>query len=390
MRNVSEKRDSCYRNAFPQKIRAFSDELGWDPLPPLVVPNASTTLLLLESNSMNYNQPVEDPWFSAHIVPPPSARVSTKSTYQADSPVSAMACINQYQVCNPATSPINCTILGGYNEVSRQRYKMNFNDHQEVIIMFDLGAIGTSTTYWVTNGLGMAPLLAQEMATGLTSAGLPNNQWQLEFQTWFKTTLASIQVSILAFPVQPKDLGPGLGFWPASITDRATRDFCSNMRIQNTGGYQSFSTLGLIIILALGIPIILLSLILEPCVARFRRGKRIGPREVARIADSVLQLQRQVLTSAAPEVDWKARTRTVPITIDPTARFPLPRRVVRAESKNGGETVELNADYEYRREEGKPPNFLAQRVEPPPLYLLPVSPIADSRPSSPSTLRNSQ
>lgn len=368
---------------------------------------------------MRYDRTVDDPWFSAHIEPPSSVPASSKLIYQADSYVSAMACIDQYQLCNPTTSPLNCTMLGRYEDVNRQWYDMNVNNHQLVTVSVAMDAIRISTTYWVTNGLGMAPLLAQELVNGLRSAELPDNQWQLEFQTWFKTTLAHIQAYILAIPVQPTDVGRSIKFWGFNTPDPAVRDFCSNIRIQNTGGYQSFSTLGLIIILAIGIPIIVLSLTVEPCVANLRRRRRIPPqhlhntkvqhhetnrdkhdhREVARIADSLLQLQRQVLTSAAPELDWKARMRSVPVTIDPAARFPLPRRVVQAQSKKEEqETGEVKYDYVYRREdqvameEGMPLNtFLPQSVKPPPLDLnrsLPVSPIAESGPSSPSTLRS--
>lgn len=381
---------------------------------------------------MKYDQPVEDPWFSAHIESPsPFRGSSTNLIYQADSPVSAMACIHQYQMCNPATTPLSCTVLGRDEEVSREWEDINLSYHQRLTTYLVLDALRTSTLYWITNGLGMAPLLAQELVNGLRSAGLPGNQWQLEFQTWFKTTLANIQALILAFPVQPKDPDRGLRFSSEDEGLGFRSQLCSSMRIQNTGGYQSFSTLGLTIILAIGIPIILLSLVVEPAVAYLQRRGRIEPqhrhhyhskahyvlnndknnhREVARIADSLLQLQRQVLASANPGVDWKGKMRTVPVPIgvDSAARFPLPRRVVKAETglREGAESGEMKYKYDYvysredqvavEGEEGVPMDDLQRRrVDDPPPYHLdeltsrsrPVSEILEGGISRPSTMR---
>lgn len=100
--------------------------------------------------------------------------------------------------------------------------------------------------------------------------------------------------------------------------------------------------------------------------------------------------------------------RTVPVTRDPAARFPLPSRVVRTEEKSKSEGIETGEmkyyyDYVYRREdqmaleEGEPPapkDLPPQRVKPPlPLTLdlnrsLPMVPVSHSGVSSPSTLRS--
>lgn len=344
---------------------------------------------------MSYRLPVKDPWFSANLTPPPSAVASVPGSgslgYLPDSYVSAMACIDQYQVCNPATSPFTCTVLGRFTEVIRGFSQINLNEYQIATTFVATHDIPTSTTYWVTLNLGTAPLLAQELVYGAESSGLPENQWQLEFQSWFKTGLAHLQASVLAYPVQLRDLDPGTEFQPAGSASQAEHDVCSNIRIKNTGGYQSFSTLGLVIILAVGIPIITLSLTIEPCVAALRMRRRLqyqrlhnkeGPdarpnndaslnqnvtyrgrdddREVARIADCILQLQRKVLASAAPEARWEAKMQIVPVTADSAVRFSFPRRV-QAESENAGlEDGDLEDDYEYRREM----RIALQEVEP--------------------------
>lgn len=330
---------------------------------------------------------MKDPWFSANLISPfvPSEPSSPSGTsYEADSYVSAMACIDQYQICNPATSPITCTILGRFLEVINGVAQLNLNQHQIAAAFVASTPIPTSTTFWVTSNLGIAPLLAQELVNIVTSGGLPENQWQLEFQSWFKTALAYMQASVLAFPAQPTDLGQL--FEPVDSASEIDHDVCNKVRIKNNGAYQSFSTLGLIIIFVIGIPIIVCSLTAEGFVAaaRMRRrkiqyrrlhdnetpdafnkddnvdgdvsyGGRCEDREIARVADGLLQMQRKLLTSAAPEAVWEARMQKVPITTDPAARFPVPRRV-KAENNNkntgGAEDGDVEDDYEYRREEG--------------------------------------
>lgn len=297
-----------------------------------------------------------------------------------------MACIDQYQLCNSATSPFICTILGRFGEVfgGRAILQINLSKYQVATALVAANALPNTWTHWIVSNLGVAPLLAQELVQGTSSSAVPENQWQLEVQNWFRTGLAHLQASVLAHPVQPKDLGPGVTFEPVNATDSAAREVCSNLRIKNTGAYQSFSTLGLIIILAIGIPIIVLSWTVEDCVAASRKRRRLryrrlpnhetadtrsdhndndddrdvdnnnddehinnvnnveeesniilkphpqlpnDNREIARVADCILQLQRKALAAASPQTEWEWKMQMVPVTVDPFARFSVPKRV---------------------------------------------------------------
>ena len=50
-------------------------------------------------------------------------------------------------------------------------------------------------------------------------------------------------------------------------------------------------------------------------------------REIARIADRMLQLQRMAIVAAQPQTKWEGRMDQVPHTADPEARFPMPVRL---------------------------------------------------------------
>jgi hypothetical protein len=103
---------------------------------------------------------------------------------------------------------------------------------------------------------------------------------------------------------------------------------CSNQRIRNTGAYQSFSFLGLMIVICVGLTIIVLSWTVEPCVSfiRSRRPHRKHDyREVARVADRKLQLQRLALTGAGYSQGWEHVFDLVPVTTR-GCEFPPPTR----------------------------------------------------------------
>jgi hypothetical protein len=92
--------------------------LQWQPISPLHRTDGETTLAILAANALNYQGPVDDPFFSAH-----TQRNGTPiaNLYYADAPVSFLACLDQYQVCN-SSSPENnaCTALSSTDGVSQQ------------------------------------------------------------------------------------------------------------------------------------------------------------------------------------------------------------------------------------------------------------------------------
>jgi hypothetical protein len=85
----------------------------WAPIPDLNRTDADVTIFLLAFNDILFNEPNDDPVFSAH-----AAKLSPLGflAYGPDKNISAMACAEQHQYCNPAVasgkSP-RCTNLTG-------------------------------------------------------------------------------------------------------------------------------------------------------------------------------------------------------------------------------------------------------------------------------------
>jgi len=91
---------------------------------------------------------------------------------------------------------------------------------------------------------------------------------------------------------------------------------CGNQRIQSSGQVQSFSVLGLFIVVFITFVIGVISMILETLVGLVRNGK-ISKRDTALQADDSLHLLRMVLQNEAEDHDmnqgWENSTFDVPV-----------------------------------------------------------------------------
>ena len=305
------------------------------------IPNADISLFFLASNSIAYLAPVKDPWFSAQTPFQISTSIfpnSPATAYESDNYVSVMGCIDQSQICNPLTAPYSCTILGSLNDMAVDRLHIGLNPYQMATSNRVIWGLMSSLTFGTVNHLTTGTLLANDFVVfGSFSYGLPPNQWQIEVQGWFETSLAKLQAFIVNWAANIADLGPyGNVSSPdpnLNPTGKAAYELCSNQRIRNTGSYQSFSALGLLIVICIGTLIIVLSLTAESCVASARRRKRQHGkggadddyREIARVADRKLQLLRLALMSTGVQATWSRTMDQIPITHEPS-RFPLPTR----------------------------------------------------------------
>jgi len=97
---------------------------------------------------------------------------------------------------------------------------------------------------------------------------------------------------------------------------RAAFDLCAQQRIRNTGGFQTFSFLGVMIVVCVGAYIIIMSWVLEFAVSWARKKRRTENdcREIARIADQKFQLQRKALSGSSSMDPWTKLMDAVPVT----------------------------------------------------------------------------
>lgn len=304
----------------------------WFPVSAVKVKNADVSVAFLAQNSIQYTLPVSDPWFSAHQFFNYSLPNNPIILYGPDQFLNAMACIDQYQMCNPTTSPYACTIVGSELDMREGFLEIGLNDYQMATALRVSYVLRLTTNYLTLNSLGDTALLARDRLTGTINQGLPDNQWQIEVQGWFETSLAKLQSYIVEWVANLADLGPsGSVIAPnpsGNAIDLASLNLCINQRIRNTGAYQSFSFLGLMIVICVGTTIMVLSWTVESCLA-FIRGRRSvnkhDYREISRIADRKLQLQRLALSGAGYSQGWEHVFDLVPVTTR-GCKFPPPTR----------------------------------------------------------------
>ncbi|KAF2267718.1 hypothetical protein CC78DRAFT_576718 [Lojkania enalia] len=268
------------------------DAVDWQPIPELYVSKSDMSIFLLSSNKIMYIEEVNDPWFSAnqtsglYLSTSPGDR---KPLYRADDPARAVVCLEKYQFCNPNLPENNsCTPLTGI----RQAFSLGPGLYQDEGIQrrveWSLAAIQYMATGFVEVSSYVKALLARNKLVVGVQGALPNNQWEMELENWFRLTLADLQRSIVDEAAMVKT-----PFTDEFMTPPPSEDawkVCRSQKIRSDS-YTSFNILGLTIILVLGGLIIILSVTLPPAIEWFqRRSNRYS--SVEWINNHTLHLQR--------------------------------------------------------------------------------------------------
>jgi hypothetical protein len=116
---------------------------------------------------------------------------------------------------------------------------------------------------------------AQEQTYDDVQYSIPPNQWQIEVSLWFSTCLAKEQQWAVEWATAPTYINFAAqknisGSWkPSPLTDAAAKQQCQQQMVQSSGGYQSFSVLGIALILALGGLIIVMGLTVDMVAGKF-------------------------------------------------------------------------------------------------------------------------
>ncbi|RAR06174.1 cytochrome p450 protein [Stemphylium lycopersici] len=277
----------------------------WEPISALNVPNGDVSVFYLEMNDVMYATPVADPWFAANNGPfNASTPEGIMQLYYGDQPIQALACVQQYQFCNP---PLNnhtsCTPLMGIFDAARTASSTIFTS-SEIKDMFEWSALailymahGFHEIALIMRG---SSLLAGDTLSGLGQQGLPSNQWEIELEHWFKITLADLQQSILDQATGP--IISEADAFHSPPTSVGARNVCSNQKIRSDS-YTSFNVLGLIIIFSIGSLIMLVSACLPSTTARIQRNRKPFS-SLEWISNDTLQLQR-LAHEAVGAGDWE-------------------------------------------------------------------------------------
>ncbi len=284
----------------------------WDPIGDLNRTDADVTIFFLSFNDIQFVAKNDDPVFSAHI---PSFSSLGVPVWLPDQNISALACAEQHQYCNPNIvegDPDRCTeltaseLLWGENNVEDfqllqdtgltrlHNTSIHLNSFQEIIAGYS-SAVMSAGMYFAVFSRGPSALKGKQLSKSQKSlkfkaltelnpfstasetvyqflqSPLPDNQWIVELSSWFQVGLATIQQSALEYATGPRDLGQSGVLVRPVADDHLGQRLCKAQSIRNSGQVQSFSILGMTLIFALGGLIILISFTMESAVDAIQR-----------------------------------------------------------------------------------------------------------------------
>ena len=296
----------------------------WDPIAAFNRSDADITIFTFAANRVLYAYPNSDPIFSANYAVDLNYTSFGKErfAYLADKVLTAIGCIDQYQICNPSIpgpngEPMRCTPLVGWYSIPSETDKIGLNLYQLATAETVSFAFGESSMFNSVSGRGPSALQAESTMITTYSAyqqegQLPNNQWQIEVSSWFNVSLAALQRYVVQKAYGPTDVLDEGGYIvkPSIEPEEA---ICQSQMIRNVAGYQNFSTLGVVIILVFGSSLVLLGLTIDTVAGLVQ--KHFLKRDYQRlswVSDGYLQLQRLAYEGAGYD-EWDGCADEVPV-----------------------------------------------------------------------------
>lgn len=319
---------------------------------------------------IRYFKAVNDLWFEALDTMVSQTEYGNQTSYYTERPIGALACIQQYQFCNPSLEEDkSCTTLDGIFEATRIASSTLFPQPEDsekflwsLAAIRDMAGGFNELISWVKGG----SLLAGDYVSNLGQDGLPDNQWELELEHWFKFTMADLQRAILdqaTGPVVPE----AVSLYSAPTSPEA-RTVCGSQKIRSDS-YTSFNVLGLVLIFSIGGLIMLIAACLPSVTARLQRKKPFAGIEW--VTNDTLQLQR-LAHEAVGAGQWQGACDDYPRTrkgdrlavIDISDKeHPVLRAPAAAEIVKEAEQAEGSQDEEPGMEEQRSERSIEEQIE---------------------------
>jgi hypothetical protein len=217
----------------------------------------------LGKDQIRYTGPVDDPWFEAHeahtqVLKTENDGRQNLTTYNSTYPISVVGCASQYQLCGQiATSGTACTPLTGI-DVSFDTARKILRNPQQIVTLNRIDRVieEISSMGQLVTALTGKVLLVEQFGT-IELHPLPNDQWIQELNHMFGTLITALQVRNYRY----------VGGYDARFTPNVTPPaenetwMCGNQIIRRSD-YQSFSVLGIAVIIGIGAFTILVDLVL--------------------------------------------------------------------------------------------------------------------------------
>lgn len=321
-----------WKDNFGYTLSAYMAAAGYpkgegvvEPVAEVNTTASDLSLLFIAPNTVRFTEKCYDPVFSATRY---QMNGSYNTFWYADYFVSVVGCSEEYQICNPSNN--KCTPkLGNYQlqqAMVANKDGLGLNAMQNATAYRLAIATTHSSIYYATFSRGAGALRAGETVSQLSQAPLPSNQWHIEVGSWFDAGLARLQALTQEYVTNPANLVPG------SYLDRfeatpgnAWWEACYAQYIKGSPGTTSFSVVGLVLLLAVGGIIILISLTIDTVVGYIQSKTGVGEHKRTEwLVNDKLHMQRLLLKELKLGQWYDGLDKKIPVTINGEQRFAGP------------------------------------------------------------------
>ncbi|KAM7188767.1 hypothetical protein V8F33_010430 [Rhypophila sp. PSN 637] len=295
------------------------------PVRELMRTDGDLQIVFLAAKGITYFEPSDDDWYRANK---PGGNITYETPiWVQDGPASPLACLEQYQFCNPSLPPgSNCAPLSGRTDAQLNAIPL-FSQSKASEALLSWAEHGfdslTSSVGGFPDKFGSISLHSRKYIQASIMPKLPSNQWQLDVSYRFATVLAILQRTVVTFAAGPSRINPDIERWIEPPHTPEERYICENQRIRSTS-YSSFNVLSLGLIVGIGLLTVLVSYTLVPCISYVQENRKSKSSHsvVEWTTNETLQLQRLVHEAHdGDDVVWVNATDAIPIT--KTAHQPL-------------------------------------------------------------------
>ncbi|KAK6340631.1 hypothetical protein TWF696_008955 [Orbilia brochopaga] len=226
-----------------------SDVRTWNPTLALRVMNASTSLIGISANSIEYYTPQHDPVFLALIIRDVAPGVRLYAPIQHRS---FIGCAEDMQFCNPSTKLCTGFIAEPNSEVIEAGGRLGWTKAQvkEIIQPYVQALTRFHPLAVMVSARGASGLLASAVLQQRYSADLSEEQWKLEVRNMFETKHTAVK-----FMLDAHATGAGLESIPnlRILTNNPEDGFCKKpLYVINTSEpYTSIRFAALIVTISL-------------------------------------------------------------------------------------------------------------------------------------------
>ncbi|KAF2680250.1 hypothetical protein K458DRAFT_312414 [Lentithecium fluviatile CBS 122367] len=341
---LTENQPSFGTDGIHDYLLPDTSSIGINPLPEMQRDDADVAIIAVWLNDVSYEQPVEDPLFTAHrsftyIV---GGGYPNYTRFDPDFYAGAIGCAVQ--------------LTGSPLEVGANDYP-NASPVQLSMLQLLRTMIRLVT---ITTGPLSGSLQAGNTVQRGFSPGLPTDQWIKEVIGWESLVWTGYQTILSASVIGPKVFDEYADEYRDIPTSAGDKNLCHALKMRKSGGFANVNIFALVFVTTFATIITLFNLsVLRFFIFLSRFRQALAPRIDRWVQDGIFQLQRRAF-EAHDEGQWTDLEKEIPITRErellgelPVASLPEGMQMELVGKEPLGESSQLDTNrHETKNREG--------------------------------------